>query len=150
MTPIIVDSTQSLLTNQMRENIIKLIGIPFKIGREDLKGCDCVGICWLYHKLIHNKNYPHRDGKMLVFRDRRKDIFRIINVIETWARHIPLVNINEGDIVLMKGEGGNGCLGVAVNKYQILCMQDKVGSRLIKIDDLKTFLLRVYRPNENI
>jgi hypothetical protein len=143
--PITEDFMQSHLTSQILKS---LIGIPFKIGREDLKACDCVGICWLYHKLIHGKDYPHRDGKMLVIRDRRKDILRITNVIKTWATEVPFDKIQEGDIVLMKGDQGQGCLGVAVDRTMALHMQNGVGSRLSRLSELRQITLRVYHPHD--
>lgn len=134
--------------NQTPNNLNALIGIPFKIAREDFKACDCVGICWLYHKHIHSKDYKHRDGKMLVIRDPRKDVFRILDVMKEIAHQVKFEEIQEGDILIMMGNKQIGALGVAINATQMLHMDKNVGSRISKIANFKENFLRGYRFNE--
>ena len=127
----------------------KLIGIPFKIGREDFEACDCVGICWLYYKYICNKDFPHRDGKRLKFRNTRHDLKRILSVLTTWASPIGFDDLRKNDIIMVNEPKHKVCaLGVCVDNFQILIMAEKIGSILVKKKYLKKVFIKGYRPNE--
>lgn len=131
-------------------DINKLIGIPFRIGRETLEGCDCVGIAWLYHKYMHGKDYPHRDNKRMWLRDPKEDIKRITKVIETWAFPVPFDALDEGDIIIIKTNHMEGSLGVCIDRYGVLHMDLKYGSMVSKLSYFKNFFLRGYRPNDKV
>lgn len=133
----------------MRNKLNDLIGIPFKIGKEDFEWCDCAGICWLYHKHIHNKDYPHRDGKRLWIRNKAKDIKRILTVLQTWANEVLFEELQEGDIVLMKGEKNCGVLGVCTNGKKILYMNEIYGSCLINKQFIKNIFIKAFRANND-
>lgn len=129
--------------------ISKLIGIPFKIGREDLDACDCVGICWLYHKMVRGKDYPHRDGKRMKFRNKSNDTKRILSVIRTWANEVSFKNLREGDIILMKSiKKKIACLGVLINDHQVLYMNPVHGSALARKSYIKDIFIKGFRPND--
>lgn len=131
----------------MTFDLNKLIGIKFGIGREDLARCDCVGICWLYHKLVHGKDYPHRDGKPLVFRDKKKDLLRILSVIKTWAHEVKFEELKEGDIILLSTKG-IGALGVVTPDHKVLYMNETYGSSLVKKEYVKEYFITAFRPNQ--
>lgn len=131
----------------MKKDLNKLIGIPFKISKEDFNGCDCVGICWLYHKYVHGKNYPHRDGKRLWIRNKKHDIRRILKVIRTWAHEVLYSDLEEGDIVLMNGKDNTGVLGVCIDGKKILYMNEVFGSCLVKKSSIKQIFIKAFRPN---
>ena len=132
------------MTNKLND----LIGIPFKITGEDFKGCSCVGICWLYHKYIHNKDYPHRDGKRLWIRNKALDVKRILTVIKTWAHEVPFEDLQEGDIVLLKNEKKSGVLGVCIDNKRLLYMNQVYGSCLIRMHYIKKIFIKAFRPND--
>lgn len=130
--------------------INRLVGIPYQIGKESLYKCDCVGICWLYHKIIHGKDYPHRDGKRLLIRNAKHDLKRIVDVIETWASRVQYEDLNEGDIIILKTKESSGALGVMIDRRQVLHMDLDFGSRITKLSYFKDIFIRGYRPNESI
>lgn len=126
--------------------LTELIGIPFKIGREDFEGCDCVGICWLYHKHIHGRDFKHRDGRPLKFRNCQADTQRIVSVAQQVSSHVNYEELIEGDVMMISDKHKNlGILGVCVNAYQVLLMSEQLGSFLIKKSSLKPFFIRGFR-----
>jgi hypothetical protein len=134
----------------MTYDLNKLIGVPFKLNRNDLTGCDCRGIVCLYYKYMKEKILPFTDGKRILFRDKRKDNERIIDVLKQFCEQIPHHSIEEGDIVLIKTIDNTGALGVCINKKYILHMDQVVGSCLSKIDDLRKSFIVVYRPKQEV
>lgn len=131
----------------MSTDLNSLIGIPFKLNRRDFYGCDCRGIVWLYHKYVNGKEYPFSDGKNILFRDRRKDIGRWIDVLNTFAYPVKFDELQGGDIVILKDFLPHGALGVCINNNQILHMDKFVGSCLTKLKYMKEFFVIGYRPN---
>ncbi len=123
-----------------------LIGVPFKLNRRDFKGCDCRGIVWLYYKHVMNKEIPFTDGKRIFFRNKNKDFERITNVLKTFTRDVSFKELEEGDIVVLKGLSSFGALGVCINKEYILHMDKFVGSCLTKTRYMENLILSVYRP----
>lgn len=130
----------------MLYDINQLIGVPFKLNRRDFSGCDCRGIVWLYYKYIKEKEYPFSDGKRVFFRNKKKDYERMTNVIETFAKPISFKELDEGDIVVLRGRKSIGALGVCINKKFILHMDTFVGSCLTQIRYLESLFLAAYRP----
>jgi hypothetical protein len=128
-------------------DINKLIGIPFRLNRKDLKGCDCRGIVYLYYKYIKEKEIPFSDGKRIFFRNIKKDKDRIIDILKTFAQPVSYMELKEGDIVVINNIGNTGALGVCINNKQLLHMDQVVGSCLTKLRYLKDFFLIGYRPN---
>jgi hypothetical protein len=131
----------------MSADLNKLIGIPFKLNRRDFGGCDCRGIVWLYHKYVNGKEYPFTDGKNIRFRDRKKDISRWLDVLNTFASPVKFEELNTGDIVIIKDLGIYGALGVCINEKQMLHMDKFVGSCLTQLKIMKDFFVIGYRPN---
>lgn len=125
----------------------KLIGIPFKLNRKDFKGCDCRGIVWLYYHFFKEKEFPFTDGKRIFFRDKRKDIKRMVSALNTFAIPITFNELKEGDIVLLRNMNNIGVMGVCINDKQLLHMDLVVGSCLTKLRYLKELFLAGYRPN---
>lgn len=130
----------------MSFDLNKLIGIPFKLNYKDFDGCDCRGIVWLYHKYVNNKEYPFTDGKNIIFRDKRKDIGRWIDVLNTFASPVKFEELDKGDIVILKDSTSCDALGVCINNNQVLHMDKIVGSCLTRIRYLESLFLAAYRP----
>jgi hypothetical protein len=126
-------------------DINKLIGIPFKLNKRDISGCDCRGIVWLYYKYVKNIEIPFSDGRPVVFRDKSKDIQRIICGFIDIANTVGFNELQEGDIVILKNKRTNGALGVCINDKQLLHMDLKVGSCLTKLQYLKGMFLYGFR-----
>jgi hypothetical protein len=126
-------------------DINKLIGIPFKLNKKDFSGCDCRGIVWLYYKYVKEKEIPFSDGKPVIFRDKSKDIERIINEVKNIAKPVNFIELHDGDIVILKNERTNGALGVCINNKQLLHMDLNVGSCLTKLRYLKDMFLCGFR-----
>lgn len=131
----------------MTQDLNKLIGIPFKLNRRDFEGCDCCGICWLYHKYIKDKEYPFSDGGKIFFRNRKKDLMRMVNVLNNIGKSVRFEELNEGDIVILKTTNTFGALGVCINNKQILHMDKVIGSCLTKIRYIKDLFITGYRLN---
>ena len=129
-------------------DINKLIGVPFKLNRRDFKACDCRGIVWLYYKYIKNKEIPFSDGYRVFFRNHKKDIFRMIKVLETFATPVKYNEFKEGDIVIIEDVENVGALGVCINSRQLLHMNKVVGSCLTRLRYLKDCIKMGYRPND--
>lgn len=130
----------------MSYDLNRLIGVPFKLNRKDFSGCDCRGIVWLYYKYVKDKEYPFSDGGRVLFRNKKKDLERMINVIKTFAKSVSFKELDEGDIVLLKNCKSIGALGVCINKEFILHMDRIVGSCLTRIQYLENLFLAAYRP----
>lgn len=125
----------------------KLIGIPFRLNCRDFKGCDCRGIVYLYYKHVKNKELPFSDGKNIFFRNRKKDIERMINILKTFSRTVKYEELQEGDLILINNPSNStGALGVCINNYQVLHMDRVVGSCLTKLEYLKSVFLFGFRP----
>jgi hypothetical protein len=134
--------------NLTYNKLSKLIGIPFKIGKEDFNGCDCVGICWLYHNFMRGKDYPHRDGKPLLIRNIKNDLTRILSVIRTWAHEVEIKDLNAGDIVILRAAEDVGALGVCINHREVLYMNKHHGSSVVKLSYIRESILKGFRPND--
>ena len=124
----------------------KLIGIPFKLGGTDFNGCDCRGICYLYHKHVHGIDYPNTDGGKVIFRDRKKDIERIDGFLLKFCHHIGFDDLQEGDFAIFKGIGSAGSLAVCIDRRRILYMNKINGSSIIKKEALNRSFVSGYRP----
>lgn len=128
-----------------------LVGIPFKIGRYDLKAADCRGICYLYYKYIKKIEIPHTDGKRVWFHNSKKDNERIDVVLKTFCDEIDLDDIQEGDLISMKFNKRFFSLSVCISRDKILYTTKKYGSCIGKKELLKRLFNKVYRPrNEKV
>ena len=123
----------------------KLIGIPFRLNRRDFKGCDCIGIVYLYYKYILGKTVPFSDGKRVLFRNKSKDIERMKEVLDKIGNEVAFQELIEGDVVILKTNGSIGALGVCINDSQLLHMDKVVGSCLTKLEYAKDLFLHGYR-----
>ena len=131
----------------------KLIGIPFKLGREDFNACDCVGLLWLYYNYIYNKDIVSiRNNKRSWFRNTRNDLRIMIRVLKTLGNPVySCKELRKDDVVIMRADPKNKlcALGVCIDNFQVLCMRGKkIGSVLIKKKMLEEFFIRGYRLNE--
>ena len=124
----------------------KLIGIPFKLGGIDFDGCDCRGICYLYHKHVHGVEFPYDDGKRIKFRNPKNDKKRINDFLCNFCHHIGFQDLEEGDFVIMKAKKDIGVLGVCVDNKKILYTTKRYGSCMAKISLLKDIFILGYRP----
>lgn len=130
----------------MKKDLSKLIGIPFKLGGLDFDGCDCRGICYLYHKYMHGVEYPHNDGKRIWFRHPKNDKKRINEFLCKFCHHLGFEDIEEGDFVLFKSDKHIACLGVCVDKKYALYTTNRYGTCLGKWSILKEYFICGYRP----
>lgn len=130
----------------MNADLNRLIGVPFKLGGRDFSNCDCYGIVCLYYKYVKDKILPSSDEKRSFFHKKR-NYERMTNVIKTFTQPVSFKELDEGDIVLLKGCSKNiGALGVCINKEFILHMDRVVGSCLTRIRYLESLFLAAYRP----
>lgn len=130
----------------------KLIGIPFKLGREDFDACDCVGLLWLYYIYIYNKDIVSiRNNKRSWFRNTKNDLLRMIRVLKTIGTPVyDLKNLRKDDVIVLKADKKKKlcALGVCIDNFEVLCMRGKrIGSVLIKKKYLKDIFIRGYRLN---
>ena len=130
----------------MSFDLNKLIGVPFRLNRKDLLGCDCRGIVWLYYRYVKEKDIPFSDEGSIFFRDRKKDIERMKKGYEKISKLVSFKELDEGDIVILKNCKSVGALGVCINKQFILHMDRVVGSCLTRIRYLENLFLAAYRP----
>lgn len=124
----------------------KLIGIPFKLGGVGFSGCDCRGICYLYHKYMHDIEYPYDDGKRIRFRNPKNDKDRINSFLCVFCHHVGFDDLEEGDFVVIKAKKDIGALGVCVDDRKILYTTKRYGSCLGKLSVLKEIFIIGYRP----
>ena len=129
------------------KDLNRLIGIPFKLNRRDFKGCDCRGIVCLYYEYVKDKIIPFTDGKKIFFRNPKKDINRMTEVLHTFTIPISADKLQEGDILILKNTDTAGALGICINNEQILHMDKIVGSCLSKITKFKDIIIGSYRLN---
>jgi len=128
------------------QNLNKLIGIPFKIGGDDFTGCDCRGLCYLYHKFVHGKEYTHTDNEAIIERrDKDKDNERMHNVLKEFTMPVGFDDLREGDVVLMKSKNHAGALGICFDNMTILCTHSLNGSMRVKKESIKNNFIKGYR-----
>jgi len=131
----------------------KLIGIPFKLGREDFNACDCVGLLWLYYNYIYNKDIVSiRNNKRSWFRNTRNDLRIMVRVLKGIGRPVlSCKELRKDDIVILKADRKKKlcALGVCIDNFEVLCMRGKrIGSVLVKKKYLEEIFIRGYRLNE--
>jgi len=125
----------------------KLIGIPFKLNGRSFDGCDCRGIVWLYYYYVKKIEGPFTDNGRVLFRNKKRDIQRMMKVISEFSIPVEFKDLKEGDLLLLKTINGIGALAVCINDKQALHMDIVVGSCLTKIRYLEDLFLIGYRPN---
>ena len=81
------------------EDLNKYIGIPWKLNGRNFKGIDCIGLVWLYFKELGIK-IPDGDGQLIEKQSCRKDIVRLVKVLQTFTIKINRENIIPNDILL--------------------------------------------------
>jgi len=127
------------------EDLNKYIGIPWKLNGRDFKGIDCIGLVWLYFKELGIK-IPDGDGQLIEKQSCRKDIVRLVKVLQTFTIKINRENIIPNDILLFILPKYIILLGIYLNYGKFLFCDKYNGSVMGKLNKhWNNYLIGGYR-----
>ncbi len=116
----------------------KFIDIPYKIGKKEFDGCDCVGLLILYLQ-EHGVNYEYDDKMGPVLEHWwESNPRRFLNALAQEGELIQFSDVKKFDCLLFFGEESVNrfptCLGVMVDARHFLIATEKKGSHVTMLN----------------
>jgi len=110
----------------MKHNISKYIGIPYKLNGRDFSGTDCLGLVWMYLK---DQGISIPDGDELPIDEKWQESAesRFIKGLDTIADRVEMPRRN--DIVLIHCYKQAAHIGIMLDSQYVLHSPDESGSQ---------------------
>jgi cell wall-associated NlpC family hydrolase len=131
------------------DNLRKYIGIPYEFGGRDFDGIDCFGLVKIFYENEFNiilPDYPENLNITSLEEVRNSDYF--IGNICNQFHQIDEDERKLGDVILfMINSTTPNHIGVVVDKFNFLNVNDRQSTHIAKIAKWKKFIVGFYRFN---